>query len=65
MLYTHALLVLECSIEFALFVLPGNHLHKVRHKRWYGTLENCRIAAYDIFIVNLRLVELLHNWRGG
>lgn len=63
-LYTGALLLVECTIELTLLILPGDNLNKVRDKRWYRALKNCRITANDILIINLRLVELLYNCIG-
>lgn len=63
MLCTRSLLFAECAVELTLFVLPGYDLHKVRHERWNRALQHRRIAPYDVLVVDLRFVELLHNWR--
>lgn len=48
-------------VAVARIIGPRDHRHEIGHKRRNRALENGRVAANDVLVVHLRLVELLDN----
>lgn len=47
--------------SISLIVLPANYLYEFRHETRYTALENCRVTAYYVFVVDFGLIILMHH----
>lgn len=59
----HSQTVIGVRIKcFILIRVPGHDANKIGHKRWNFTLQNRRIASYDIVFVDISVINLTNNW---
>jgi len=50
------------KVVLLLIGVPGHHFDEIGHEGWNQTLDDRRIASYNVLLVNIRLVVLGNHW---